>query len=72
MRHERYNASLRAARRLEEKGHALIIAPQEELDITTYTKDPGVLQGLYDTALLEYDALRERLLAFCEGDHVSA
>ena len=68
VRHERYNATLRAVRRLEEQGHALIIAPQKELDITTYTKDPGVLQGLYDTALLEYDALRDRLLAFCERD----
>lgn len=68
-RHLRYNAVLRAARRLEEKGHAFIMAPEEELDITTYTKDPAVLQGLYDTAIREYEDYRDRLLAFCSGTH---
>jgi predicted patatin/cPLA2 family phospholipase len=63
-RHERYNAVLKASRRLEEHGHALILAPHEELQITTYTKDPGQLQGLYDTALREYDQDREKLLEF--------
>ena len=70
IRHERYNAALRASRRLEEKGHALIIAPQQELDITTYTKDPAVLQGLYDTAIREYEDLRDRLMTFCEDKHL--
>ena len=65
VRHRRYNAQLEAARRLEEKGHALIIAPQQEQVITTYTKDPDVLQGFYDNAVHEYDTLREQLLAFC-------
>jgi len=67
VRHERYNASLRAAERLEEQGHALILAPQQELDITTYTKDPETLQGLYDTAIREYEDVREKLLAFTGG-----
>lgn len=64
MRHIRYNRQLRAARRLEEKGHAYIIAPREQLQISTYTKDPAKLQGLYDTGITEYDAQRERILRF--------
>ena len=69
IRHERYNAVLAASLRLEEKGHAMIIAPENELDITTYTKDPAVLQGLYDTAIEEYEAIREKLLKFCGEEH---
>ncbi len=69
IRHDRYNATLRATRKLEEKGHALIISPEEPLDITTYTKDPETLDGLYETAVHEYAHIRERLLYFCE-EHV--
>ena len=42
---------------------------ENELDITTYTKDPAVLQGLYDEAIKEYEAYREDLLKFCGEDH---
>ena len=69
VRHKRYNATLKAIKRLEEQGHALIISPREHLDITTYTRDPQVLQGLYDIALDEYALIRDRLIEFCE-DHV--
>ncbi len=69
VRHKRYNAVLEASRRLEEHGHALIIAPKEEPDITTYTKDQAQLQGLYDMAIREYEMQRESLLAFCGNDH---
>ena len=69
VRHERYNAQLAASIRLEEKGHAMIIAPESELDITTYTKDPAVLQGLYDKAIEEYEDYRENLLKFCGDEH---
>ena len=68
-RHKRYNATLRAVRRLEEKGRALIIAPEKLLDITTYTRDPKTLQQLYDTAIEEYPHIREKLFSFCE-DHI--
>lgn len=64
VRHLRYNATLKATRKLEENGHALIIAPHEKLDITTYTKDPSELQKLYEIALTEYDLDRERLMEF--------
>ena len=69
VRHKRYNATLRAVRRLEEKGRALIIAPEKLLDITTYTRDPKTLQQLYDTAIEEYPHIREKLFSFCE-DHI--
>ncbi len=69
VRHDKYNATMRAIRKLEEKGHALIIAPEEPLDITTYTKDPETLDRLYETAVHEYADYRQRLLDFCE-DHV--
>ncbi len=70
VRHLRYNATLQAVKKLEKQGHALIIAPEHHLDITTYTKDASVLQGLYDTAVKEYADYREKLLAFCE-DHLA-
>ncbi len=69
VRHDRYNATLRGIRRLEDKGHAMILAPENVLDITTYTKDPETLDGLYETAVHEYDHIREKLIGFCE-DHV--
>ena len=65
-RHERCNRVMVQTRRLEEKGHAFILAPHKKPDISTYTKDPSVLQSLYDTALSDYEEDRERLLAFCE------
>ena len=68
VRHKRYNATMRATKKLEENGRALIIAPENPLEITTYTRDPEPLQALYDTALEEYPHIREKLLAFCE-DH---
>lgn len=64
VRHKRYNATLKAVKKLEEKGHALIIAPEQTLEITTYTRDPETLQQLYDTAVQDYPRIRDRLLSF--------
>ena len=64
MRHIRYNRQLRATRRLEEEGHAFIFAPHEPIHVSTYTKDPGVLQGIYDTGLKEYEEDRSRFETF--------
>ena len=64
VRHLRYNATLHAALELEKKGHALILAPHEQIDISTYTKDRDVLQGVYDRAVEEYNEDREKLMAF--------
>ena len=70
VRHLRYNATMRGILRLERMGRALIAAPARPLDITTYTRDPQMLQKLYDQALDEYPLIREKLLDFCE-DHVT-
>ncbi|MEE0955467.1 MAG: patatin family protein [Eubacterium sp.] len=63
-RYIRYNKCLESTRKLEEKGRALIIAPDSKLDITTYTKNPQELQGLYDIGLREYEAKRKKILDF--------
>lgn len=68
-RYIRYNKCLESTRKLEEKGHALIIAPDEPLKITTYTKDPKDLQGLYDTGLREYEVKRQQILNFVGNDY---
>lgn len=65
VRHIRYNRTLEAARKLEGEGRALIIAPEEELQVNTYTKDPSELQRLYDQAVIQYDDIREKIAEFC-------
>lgn len=59
-----YNETLSYALELEKQGKALILAPEEALPVSTYTKDPAVLQGLYDLALKEFDAKQEQLSSF--------
>ena len=69
-RHRRYNATLRGILKMEKAGRALILAPRQALDITTYTRDPAMLQELYEKALEEYPSARERLISFCR-DHIA-
>jgi len=64
MRHIRYNRQLRATRKLEEEGHAFIFAPHEPIEVSTYTSDSSVLQGIYDKGVREYGEDRERFLNF--------
>lgn len=59
-----YNETLSFTRKLEEEGKALIIAPDETLPVSTYTKDPEVLQNLYDIALKDFEIKKERILRF--------
>lgn len=59
-----YNETLSYALQLEQQGKALIIAPEEALPVSTYTKDPTVLQGLYDIALREFDEREQKILEF--------
>ena len=67
-RHKYYNESLHFARKLEAEGKALILAPREALPVNTYTKDPQVLQGLYDQALEDFPLEIPRLKAFVTED----
>lgn len=64
LRHVRYNRQLRAARKLERQGHACILAPRQQLEISTYTKDPDKLQRLYDIGIEDYNARRDEILRF--------
>jgi predicted patatin/cPLA2 family phospholipase len=67
-RHKYYNDSLVYARKLEAEGKALIISPKEPLPVGTYTKDPAVLQSIYETALTDFADEKERLLAFMKEE----
>lgn len=60
-RHNAYNEKLKQLKELEAEGKLIVIAPKEQLPVTTYTKDPKVLQGLYDTGVEEYAQYRERV-----------
>lgn len=71
-RYIRYNKCLESTRKLEEQGHALIIAPEHQLDITTYTKNPAQLQALYDIGIAEYEAKRQQILDFVGSGYCKA
>ncbi len=62
-----YNEVLSFSKELEEKGKAFIIAPNEALPVSTYTRDPEVLQNLYDIALREFEEKKDALTAFLKG-----
>lgn len=64
MRHLRYNRQLRAARKLEEGGHVFIFSPHAPIEVSTYTRDGAILQGVYDQGIREYDLDRERFMDF--------
>lgn len=62
-----YNETLSWIRKLEQEGKALIIAPKEALPVSTYTRDPEVLQNLYNIALKDFPGIKDRLEAFMAG-----
>lgn len=62
-----YNEVLSFSKALEEQGKAFIIAPNEALPVSTYTRDPEILQGLYDIALKEFEEKKESLMTFLKG-----
>ncbi|MBQ7506647.1 MAG: patatin family protein [Lachnospiraceae bacterium] len=66
-RHKYYNDSLLFARKLEAERRAFILAPKEPLPVGTYTKDPAVLQGIYETALTDFKDTKRSLFEFLEG-----
>lgn len=59
-----YNETLDFARELERQGKALIVAPEKTLPVSTYTKDPAVLQKLYDIALSDFEKNQQKILTF--------
>jgi len=65
-RYKLYNETLSYIKKLEAEGTALIMAPKEALPVSTYTRDPAVLQNLYDIAVREYEEEKSSILAFLE------
>ena len=57
-RHEQYNRSMKRIRRMEQEGRALTFAPSGEIRIKTSTRDPAVMQQLYDNGVRD---ARERM-----------
>ncbi len=57
-RHEQYNRSMKQIRRMEREGKAMTFAPSGEIEIKTYTRDPAVMQQLYDNGVRD---ARERM-----------
>ena len=55
-----YNEQVRLCRRLEEEGRAVVIQPPASLTVSTYEKDPRVLNDLADRGYADGKAkLRE-------------
>lgn len=57
-RHEQYNRSMKRIRRMEQEGRALTFAPSGEIRIKTSTRDPAVMQQLYEHGVRD---ARERM-----------
>ena len=59
-----YNETLSFAKKLETEGKAFIIAPNEALPVSTYTRDPEILQNLYNIGLKEFEEKKGALMSF--------
>lgn len=66
-RHSNYNHSLVYLEELEAKGRALLFNPSGAVKISTYTRDPRVMQKLYDNGLADGRARSGEVKAFLEG-----
>lgn len=63
-RHENYNHSMELLRKLEQQGEAMTFAPSGKIKIGTYTKDPAVMQQLYDNGVRDARARVEEVREF--------
>lgn len=59
-----YNETLSFSKKLETEGKAFIIAPNEALPVSTYTRDPEILQNLYNIGLKEFEEKKDALMSF--------
>ena len=65
-RHIGYNEQLKKIKELEAEGKLFLFAPKESLPVSTYTKDPKILQNLYDIGVKEYAEEREKFISFMQ------
>lgn len=63
-RHRMYRRCQEDLQKLEEKGRALVFAPDDSLKMSTYSMDPGIERQLYDMGVRDFDAMREQLKFF--------
>lgn len=61
-RHKIYNESLKYIYELEEKGDAIIIAPEYSLGVNRFEKDKGKLQGVYNKGIEDAGKVADRIL----------
>ncbi len=63
-RHINYGNSLELIHRLENEGKAFVFYPSRHIKISTYTKDPAVMQAFYDLGMEDYHRQQEALKKF--------
>lgn len=63
-RHINYMSSLELLHKLEKEGKAFIFYPSRQIKISTYTKDPAVMQAFYDLGMEDYHREKEALAEF--------
>ena len=63
-RHERYNRQMEEVLRLEEEGKVFLFPVPDDMDVGTYTKDPALLEKLYERGREDAAASSEHLKKF--------
>ncbi len=63
-RHIVYNESMDIVDELEKQGKAITFCPSDKIKIGTYTKDPKVMEALYDNGMLDAVDAKSRLAEF--------
>lgn len=63
-RHEDYNDSLRKIKKLKQEGTVMVYNPSAELEISTTTTDPAVMQAFYDNGVEDAKNRMEELRRF--------
>lgn len=67
-RHKVYNQQMKQLHKLEKEGRAMLFCPPGDVQMSTYTTDPEVMQQLYDEGLLAGRARMDELTAFINGE----
>lgn len=65
-RHAMYNGTLKLIRKLEQRGKALVIAPQEPVKLSRFEKDIQKLTSLYKSGMLDAQIAYAQIEAFCK------
>lgn len=66
-RHEMYNRQMDLVDALEEQGKVMTFCPSADIEIGTYTTDPGIMQQLYDNGIRDAKAQMNEVKEFLNG-----